>query len=119
MALAAVKGDRTMAQLAEHFDVHAGEQYLRNGTSFQLQGQQNKTECFGPAMQILGQWRPSLHRLTLTPSAQHPAATAVDRGRRIRWICSGVACRTDATGAPAWPELPAEARAALTSLRRS
>jgi len=41
-----------------------------------------------------------------------------DRARSIRWIYPGAACQTTPPARPAWPELPAEARAALTSLMR-
>lgn len=41
--------------------------------------------------------------------------TIDNRGRSSRWICSEVDHHR-AIGAPAWPELLAEARAALTSL---
>jgi transposase len=43
VALAAVKGDRTIAQLAEHFDVHANQI-----TTWKSQLEASASEIFGP-----------------------------------------------------------------------
>src|SRR3981189_3438044 len=43
VALAAIKGDRTIAQLAEHFDVHANQI-----TAWKSQLEGNASEIFGP-----------------------------------------------------------------------
>jgi transposase len=43
VALAAVKGDRTIAQLAEHFDVHPNQI-----TAWKSQLEGNASEVFGP-----------------------------------------------------------------------
>ena len=43
MALAAVKGDRTLAQLAEHFDVHPNQI-----TTWKSQLEASASEIFGP-----------------------------------------------------------------------
>ena len=43
MALAAVKGDRTIAQLAEHFDVHPNQV-----TSWKAQLEGGAADVFGP-----------------------------------------------------------------------
>ena len=43
VALAAIKGDRTIAQLAEHFDVHPNQI-----TAWKSQLEGNASEIFGP-----------------------------------------------------------------------
>ena len=134
VAVAAVKGDRTLARLSEQFDVHpnqittwkahleskaadafgpgggassnrrrvvarqdrradAGERFLRNGTSFRLQGQQNKAECFGPAMQILDHSRAVVSRSTTSRGRRIPSRDA----RR---------CRTGRRSCAPWQLLP-------------
>ena len=43
VAIAAIKGDRTLAQLAEHFDVHANQV-----TTWKAQLEGSASEVFGP-----------------------------------------------------------------------
>ena len=54
MALAAIKGDRTLAQLAEQFDVHPNQI-----TSWKAQLEGGAADVFGPAAATERRSRPS------------------------------------------------------------
>ena len=55
MALAAIKGDRTLAQLAEQFDVHPNQI-----TSWKAQLEGGAADVFGPAGATEWRNRPSM-----------------------------------------------------------
>jgi hypothetical protein len=70
MALAAIKGDRTLAQLAEQFDVHAPQpQRLRVAKATQERKIAKKYKLFRTSSYflVLGEYNPRTHAVYFCP----------------------------------------------------
>ena len=68
LAIAAIRGDRTLAELAEQFDVHARPSTYRRGKSVQTTG----TTSLTPYQFICTTWTSQPERFNLNPLQQMP-----------------------------------------------
>src|SRR5438093_13561691 len=83
VALAAIKGDRTVAQLADHFDVHPNQI-----TAWKSQLEGNASEIFGP-----GGGPPAAPAVDVNVACQDRGADAGERFFRRRAHQGGIAER--------------------------
>jgi hypothetical protein len=87
VALAAIKGDRTLAQLAEQFDVHPNQI-----TSWKVQLEGGAADIFGP-FGGNGVTQPTVDVKVITSPAVKVIPFVGARKRRGRWHAGGVGSR--------------------------